>query len=125
MSFKWTDECQKSFDKLKDLLTEAPTLSFPDPSRAYSLYTDASDGCVGALLSQDFGQGEQPIHYLSHKLSDTQTRWATVEKEAYAIYWALQKLDHYLHGAEFTIYSDHLPLRYLLSSEIKNRKVQH
>lgn len=122
--FEWTDECQTAFDHLKDLLSEAPTLAFPDPSLEYTLYTDASDGCIGALLTQDQGQGEQPIHYLSHKLSDTQRRWPIVEKEAYAVYYALQKLDHYLHGAKFTIKCDHKPLKYLLSSEIKNRKIQ-
>ena len=36
----------------------------------------------------------------------------------------LQKLDHYLHGAKFTIKTDHKPLKYLLTSEMKNRKVQ-
>ena len=78
--FEWTDECQGAFDKLKNLLTEAPTLAFPDPSREYT-HTDSSAGCIGAVLAQDFGQGKQPIHYLSHKLSDTQKKWPIVEKE--------------------------------------------
>lgn len=122
--FEWTQECQDAFEKLKIVLTEAPTLAFPDPKREYTLYTDASDNCVGAVLTQNFGQGEQPIHYLSHKLSDSQRKWPIVEKEAYAIFYALQKLDYYLHGATFTIKCDHKPLKYLLSSEMKNRKIQ-
>ena len=52
--FEWTEECQNSFDKLK----KAPTLAFPDPKRPYTPYTDASAGCIGAVLTQDFGQGE-------------------------------------------------------------------
>lgn len=75
-------------------------------------------------MVQDQGDGEQPIHYLSHKLSDTQKKWPTVEKEVYAIVYALQKLDHYLYGSKFTVRCDHKPLSYLLSAEIKNRKVQ-
>ena len=122
--FAWSDECQQAFDKLKQLLIEAPTLAFADQTLEYTLYTDASDGCIGAVLTQDQGQGEQPIHYLSHKLSDTQRRWPTIEKEAYAIVYALQKLDHYLHGAKFTIKTDHRPLKYLFSSEMKNKKIQ-
>ena len=122
--FDWTTECQQAFDRLKQLLVEAPTLAFPDISREYTLYTDASETCIGAVLVQDFGQGEQPIHYLSHKLSDTKRKWPIVEKEAYAIYYALQKLDHYLHGAKFRIRTDHKPLKYLLMSEMKNRKIQ-
>ena len=122
--FDWTDDCQTAFERLKNLLTEAPTLAFPDMSREYTLYTDASTDCIGAVLTQDLGRGQQPIHFLSHKLSQTQRKWPIVEKEAYAIYYALQKLDHYLHGAKFTIKCDHKPLKYLLTSEMKNRKVQ-
>ena len=63
-------------------------------------------------------------NYLSHKLSDTQTRWSTVEKEAFAIHFALQKLDHYLHNSRFVIRTDHKPLKYLLEAPIKNKKIQ-
>lgn len=122
--FHWSPECQIAFDKLKQLLVQAPTLAFPDASQPYTLYTDASDQCVGALLTQGQGEDEHNIHYLSHKLSDTQKRWPVIEKEAYAIVYALQKLDHYLHGAEFVIKTDHKPLKYLFTAEMKNRKIQ-
>ena len=36
--------------------------------------------------------------------------WSTIEKEAYAIHYALLKLEHYLYGAKFTIRCDHAPL---------------
>ena len=49
--------------------------------------------------------------FLSHKLSDNQGRWSTIEKEAYAIHYSLQKLDHYLHGADFIVRMDHKPLK--------------
>lgn len=42
-----------------------------------------------------------------------------IEKEAYAIHYALQKLHHYLHESEFTIKTDHQPLKYLLESDVK------
>ena len=45
--------------------------------------------------------------------SQAQTRWSTVEKEAYAIYWALKKLDDLLGGIRFTIRTDHRNLLYL------------
>ena len=104
--FKWTAQCQKAFDYLKDSLSVVPLLVYPDTQKPYILYTDASDTCLGAVLTQkgEDGEGkevEKPIYFLSHKLSDTQCRWSTIEKEAYAIHYSLQKLDHYLHGAEF------------------------
>ncbi|CAG2216830.1 unnamed protein product [Mytilus edulis] len=66
----------------------------------------------------------KPIYFLSHKLSDTQSRWSSIEKEAFSIHYALQKLDHYLHGAEFIIRTDHKPLKYLLLSPQCNKKLQ-
>ena len=47
-----------------------------------------------------------------------------IEKEAFAIHFALRKLDHYLHKAEFTIRTDHKPPKYLLDSPMQNKKIQ-
>ena len=130
--FHWDEQCQKAFDFLKDSLTVVPLLAYPDPNKPYVLYTDASDNCVGACLTQPCDESnhipnvvnEKPIYYLSHKLSDTQTRWSTIEKEAFAIKWALEKLDHYLHNAKFVIKTDHKPLKYILNSPLNNKKIQ-
>ena len=122
--FKWTDNHQKAFDFIKESLTCVPLLVYPDPNRPYTLFTDASDTCIGACLTQLCDNEENPIYYLSHKLSRSQCKWSTVEKEAYSVHWALQKLHYYLHDAEFVIKTDHKPLKYLLESPMQNRKIQ-
>jgi hypothetical protein len=132
--FVWSDECQTAFEYLKESLSVVPLLAYPDTRKSYVLYTDASDTCIGACLSQPCDElvdepipgvrNERPIYFLSHKLSPTQTKWSTIEKEAYAIHFALQKLDYYLHSAEFIIRTDHRPLKYLLESKMQNRKIQ-
>lgn len=38
--------------------------------------------------------------------------------------FALQKLDHYLHNAEFVIRTDHNPLKYILDAPMQNKKIQ-
>ncbi|MEW8548330.1 MAG: DDE-type integrase/transposase/recombinase, partial [Candidatus Thiodiazotropha sp.] len=68
-------------------------------------------------------KNEKPIYYLSHKLSKTQCKWSTIEKEAFAIHYSLQKLDYYLHNARFVIKTDHKPLKYILESPIQNKKI--
>jgi hypothetical protein len=50
------------------------------------------------------------------QIEQTQQKWPVIEKEAFALHYALQKLDHYLHGAEFIIKTDHKPLNYLLEN---------
>lgn len=47
-----------------------------------------------------------------------------MEKEAFEIHFALQKLDHYLHNAKFIIRTDHKPLKYLLDAPMKNKMIQ-
>ena len=79
---------------------------------------------MGALLAQESDDGEKVIHYLSHKLSDSQKKWPTIQKEGFAIVYALEKLNHYLQGAKFVIRTDHKPLKYLFSAKMNNRKIQ-
>ena len=92
--FSWDEQCQKAFDYLKENLSVIPLLHYPDLHKPFCLYTDASDQCIGACLTQPLDDNqdeipntlnEKPIYYLSHKLSPTQTRWSTIEKEAFAI----------------------------------------
>ena len=63
--FEWTKECQIAFDFLKEILTTVPLLAYPDTSKPYILYIDASDDCIGACLCQQHEEGEKTIYYLS------------------------------------------------------------
>ena len=69
-------EYNPASDFLKDTLTTPPVLAYPDTSKPYILYTDASDDCTVACLCQEQDtQGEmksnepneKPIYNLSHK----------------------------------------------------------
>lgn len=123
--FDWTPACERGFQGLKNALTSAEIMAYPQIGKPFKLYTDACDYAVGAILVQDDENNvERPIHYISHQLTDVQCKYATIEKEAYAIIYALTKLRPYLYGAEFTIYTDHKPLRSLFTSEMVNTKIQ-
>ena len=56
-------------------------------------------------------------------MTATQQRWATIEKEAYAALWALNKFKHWVLGAHIVLYSDHNPLTYLTESSPKSSKL--
>ena len=58
------------------------------------LYTDASDYGIGAHRTQMVDRQEQTLAFLSKTLSKVQRRWATCEKEQYAIYYALTTWQH-------------------------------
>ena len=114
----WTEEGRRAVSTLKSLVNKCPKLYFIDTKLPIILYTDASDYAHGAYLCQvkkqeDGTTVELPIRFLSGTFSGAQIRWSTIEKEAFAIYWALKKLDDLVGGVRFTIRTDHRNLLYL------------
>ena len=123
--FTWEDRHQSAFDQLKAALISDTIMAHPQTDKPYHLYTDACDYAIGAILCQKDSKGvERPIVYLSKQLSDTQRRWATIEKEAYAVVYALKQLRPYLWGAEYYTYTDHKPLTSLFTKDLNNTKIQ-
>ena len=123
--FHWGPSQQNAFEKLKQLLCSDQVLAYPNTQKPYKLYTDASNYAIGGILVQDDENGvERVVQYISSSLKGSQLNWPTIEKEAYALIYALQKLRPYLYGAQFTVYTDHKPLKSLFLGEVKNTKIQ-
>ena len=133
VKFEWTDKCQKTFQLLKDMLLKEPVLKYPDPSKPYTLFTDASKYAWACVLTQEYehefdGKIKKilhPITYVSGLFKGSQVNWATLTKEAYAIYMSVKKLPYYLQDADIILRSDHLPLKKFLSKNTLNTKVNN
>jgi hypothetical protein len=85
-------------------------LYFLDDVSPIHLYTDASNRGFGAYLCQIVDGIERPISFLSKSVAGSQKNWHTVEKEAFAIYWAIKELQHLLQHRHFTLHTDHANL---------------
>jgi hypothetical protein len=123
IQFHWNPQAQEAFETLKTALVTHPVLTYPDASKPYRLYTDASEFACGAVLSQESEDGEHPVQYVSKQFSTAQMKWPTYEREAFAIVHAVDKLRPYLYGHPFEVVTDHKPLQYILEGESKNLKV--
>ena len=131
--YDWTNRCQEAFEFLKQMLLKEPILKYPDPSKPYTLFTDASKFAWACVLTQEYehefdGKKRKilhPITYMSGLFKGSQINWATLTKEAYAIYVSVKKLDHYIQDAEVTLRSDHLPLKSFLQKNTMNTKVNN
>ena len=133
VEFEWTEICQQNFDLLKNALTTKPILVCPDPNKPYVLFTDASKYAWLCVLTQEHTHIMDnkeikilhPITYQSGLFKGSQVNWATLTKEAHAIYMAVHKLDYYLVDADITLHSDHLPLKKFLQKNTLNSKVNN
>lgn len=114
--FVWSDECQTAMNFLKEKLTSAPVLTFPDFSLPFSIHADACDSGLGAALMQKDSNGSDVVvAYASRALHKSEKPYSTPEKECLAVIWALEHFRPYIEGLHVTIFSDHSSLRWLMS----------
>jgi hypothetical protein len=112
----WSMECQKAFDKLKQLITAAPILAHFSSEAETIVSCDASGLALGAVLSQIQGGQERPVAYASRALSPAEQKYAVGEREALACMWACEKWHVFLFGRKFLLRTDHQALISLLSA---------
>ena len=117
VKFEWTTECQEAFNTLRERLVAEPIMALPDFNKRFHLQTDASNTGIGYTLSQYYEKTERAIIYGGRVLSLREQSMSPTEKEALAIVVAVKKLHPYLHGRQFTIWTDHKPLNYILSAK--------
>ena len=115
--FIWDDECQISFNRLKDLLTNSPVLCYPSLDQDFILYTDASGNGFGAVLEQE----GRVVSYASRTLTKAERNYSTIEKECLALVFGTKQFRHYLLGRKFKIVTDHCPLKWLSAQKMEGR----
>ncbi|KAL1512451.1 hypothetical protein ABEB36_002041 [Hypothenemus hampei] len=104
---EWTPQTEDAFVKCKDSLASAATLVYPSKGKL-TLYCDASETSIGAVLQQD----DKPLGFFSKKLSDAERKYSTYDRELLAIYAAIIHFRVYIEGRELIIHTDHKPLIY-------------
>ena len=106
----WDSDTMKEFELVKKAVNDCPTLFFIREDLPVYLHTDASDYGIGAYLFQ-FDQAnnkEYPVAFVSKSLSKTERNWSTIDKEAFAIFFALMKLEYLLRDIDFVLrYTSH------------------
>lgn len=113
--FQWNDECQESFEILKNALITAPILSYPTEDGTFILDTDARLVSLGAVLSQVQDGTEKVISYYSKTSTRPERSYCVTRRELLAIVNSLKYFHHYLYGRHIIVRTDHGALRWLLS----------
>jgi len=112
--YKWSEECQAAFDRLKELLV---TLAYPNFQRDFLLETDASHQGLGAVLSQVQPDGRShPIAYASRGLTPAEKNYGITDLETFAVVWSISHFHYYLYGHKVTVYIDHSAVKSVLET---------
>jgi hypothetical protein len=109
--FAWMENCERSFQELKQRLTTAPVLTLPDIHRDFVVYCDASRQGLGCVLMQD----GKVVAYASRQLRTHEQNYPTHDLELAAVVHALKIWRHYLIGNKCEIYTDHKSLKYIFT----------
>ena len=108
--WSWGDKEQKAFETLREAVTTAPIVAYPDFDKPFWIKTDASGGSVGYVLTQFHNEKERVISYGSKKLDATQRRWSTYDREFFGLLLGIRNNSHYLRVKPFIAVTDHRPL---------------
>ncbi|XP_052181999.1 uncharacterized protein LOC127794788 [Diospyros lotus] len=111
--FEWTEQCQKSFEALKEYLKEVPLLTRPKIGETLYVYLGISERAISAVLIKKEGQSDRPIYYVSKVLQGPETRYPFAEKVVLALVNAARKLRPYFQAYSIIVWTDQ-PLRSVL-----------
>ena len=115
--FEWTKDCQAAFDSLRKCLMSPPVLAYPDFQLPLIVTTDGSYQRLGAVLSQHQDGVERVIAFASRGLLGSEwnhKNYSVFKLELLILKWAVtEKFWDLLLYSQFTVVTDHNPLRHL------------
>ena len=114
--FVWTDECEASFQELKQRLVTAPVLTLPDIHKDFQVYCDASRQGLGSVLMQE----GKVVSYASRQLKNHEHNYPTHDLELASVVHALKTWRPYLIGNHCDIFTDHKSLKYIFTQKDLN-----
>ena len=114
--FRWGSEQRAAFQELKELVCKRLPLAAPDFTKPFSIYTDASEVAMGAVLLQE----DRIVGFYSRKFKGPETRYSAFDREALALVAALKHYRYLLIGAEAVVFTDHKPLISWVSSPLRD-----
>ncbi|XP_073317209.1 uncharacterized protein [Primulina huaijiensis] len=116
--FNWSEECEKSFQTLKEKLASTPVLVLPTEDKSFTIYSDASKEGLGFVLMQE----GRVIAYASRQLKPYEKNYPTHDLDLAAVVFTLKIWRHYLYGAKCEIFTDHQSLKYLFTQKALNMR---
>ena len=106
--FRWTNEAQTSFEKVKEIMCSDLVLRLPRQGELFQIYSDASAGALGVVLCQidPVDKKSHPCAYGSRKFNECELKLSIPCKELLAIVYGLNLWSFYICGNPIQVFSD-------------------
>ena len=119
--FLWTRDCNNAFEELRRQLLDIQSIYHFDPDLPTKLETDASDGVIAGVMSQEHADAIwRPVGFYSHVLVGSELNWEIHDKELFAIIEAFRQWRPELMSTrtQVDVYSDHRSLEYFMTTKV-------
>ncbi len=115
-----------NFQHTQGKLSEFPILRRPDFKKVFILHTDWNALSIGAILGQFDEKGkEYVIAYASWSNNKVENNYFSYEGECFAVVWAIIHFRPYLYGTKFILYTNHQPIKWLMTNDKFIGKLAH
>jgi len=121
--WKWEEEQQKTFKRLKEIFTTRPVLTMPDLNKEFRVEADTSNFATEEILSMKCENNLwKPVTFISKLLNKTERNYKIHDKEILGVIRCLKAWRHFLEDArsKFEIWTDHKNLEYFMISQNLN-----
>jgi hypothetical protein len=118
VKFEWILDCERSFQRLKYLLTRAPIMRIFYPNEYFIVCIDECNEGLGGVLSHN----GYVVCYESRKLKEHERHYATHDLELESIVYSLKMWRHYLMGKKFELRIDHSGMKYFFDQPTLNAR---
>ncbi|CAG7725974.1 unnamed protein product [Allacma fusca] len=125
--FIWTKENIAHFELLKKELAKETLLAYPDFTKPFYVYTDASTKAIAGVVMQPVRADEtdwmMPIAFTSRVLKGYEKSYSVMELELLAVVHLLAKNYYLLAGNEVNLYTDNIAVTYLKKNELLPNRI--
>jgi hypothetical protein len=126
VAWTWSEEAKETFNTLKEKLSKFPILKRADFSKVFILHTNWIALGISVIFGQLNEEGkEYVIAYASQKNNKAKNNYSSYEGECLVVVWDVIYFRPYLYGTKFTLFTDHQPIKWLMTNDKLIGKLAH
>ena len=107
--FEWDEACSNAFERIKRYFLNPPVLGAPILGKPLVLYIAARENEKGK---------ERALYYLSQTLNGAELNYSPIEKMCLALFFAIDKMKHYMQAYTVRLIAKADPIKYVLSRPV-------